>query len=77
MTPYCGGTYRVKNRLSKYIDEKTGKLMTMRNEVIVLEDVICQSRFSTCRILCPRSIYPWWHEIWLERVPELSGAPPG
>jgi len=77
MTPYCGGTYRVKKRLNKYIDEKTGKLMTMKNEVIVLEDVICQSRFSTCRILCPRSIYSWWREIWLERIPEISEGPPG
>jgi hypothetical protein len=70
MAPYCGGIYRVKTRMNKFVDEKTGKLVTMKKEVILLENVTCQSRFSTCRMCCPRSIYPWWHEIWLERVTE-------
>jgi hypothetical protein len=29
--------------------------------------------------MCPRSIYSWWREIWLERVSEGGGdvkAPP-
>jgi hypothetical protein len=68
MAPYCEGTYRVRNRLNTFIDEKTGKLVTMKKEAIILEDVICRSLFSQCRIGCPRSIYPWWHEVWLERV---------
>jgi hypothetical protein len=66
--PYCGGTFRVRTRLKTYIDEKTGKLITLKNESIILEDVKCQSRYSACRMLCPRSIYSWWREIWLERV---------
>ena len=66
--PYCGGTYRVKSRLNKFIDEKTGKLITAKNSSIVLEGVWCQSRYSDCRMFCPRSIYSWWREIWLERV---------
>jgi hypothetical protein len=70
MVPYCGGTYRVRTRMTKFIDEKTGKLVTMRSPCILLEGVWCQSRYSRCRICCPRSILSWWHEIWLERVPE-------
>jgi hypothetical protein len=70
MTPYCGGSFRVRARLNKFIDEKTGKLVTLKKDCIILEGVTCKSRFSECRILCPRRIYPWWHEVWLERVPE-------
>lgn len=74
--PYCGGTYRVKSRLSKFIDEKTGKLITLKNDSIILEGVWCRSRYSECRMLCPRSIYAWWREIWLERLSEDARRTP-
>jgi hypothetical protein len=70
MVPYCGGVFRVRSRLTKFIDEKTGRLSTMKRGCILLEGVTCQSRFSKCRMFCPRSIYSWWHEVWLERIPE-------
>jgi hypothetical protein len=68
MVPYCGGTYRVLKRVSKILDERTGKMSRMRTESILLEGAVCQSRYSTCRMFCPRGIYPFWREIWLERV---------
>jgi len=68
--PYCDNIYRVQTRVSRYIEEKTGKLITLKNESVILEGVWCQARYSNCRMFCPRSIYPWWREIWLERVPE-------
>lgn len=68
--PYCGGVFRVRTRLNKFIDEKTGKLLTTTNAGIILEGVWCQARYSDCRMFCPRSIYSWWREIWLERVPD-------
>ena len=70
MVPYCGGTYHVKTRVNRYINEKTGKLVTMKSDAVMLEGVWCQGRYSHCRLFCPRSIYPWWREIWLERVSE-------
>jgi hypothetical protein len=73
MMPYCGGTYRVRSRVSRIVDEKTGKMLTMSNPCIVLEDVVCQGRYSNCRMFCPRAIYPYWREIWLERVPLTPG----
>jgi hypothetical protein len=73
MVPYCGGVFRVKKRVSTFLDEKTRKLVTVTNPCIILETVICQSRYSDCRMICPRSIYSWWREIWLERVPENDG----
>ncbi len=72
--PYCGGTYRVARRVSRILDEKTGKLVKMKTESIVLEGVYCQSRYSYCRMFCPRSIDSYWREIWLERVPP-NGEP--
>jgi hypothetical protein len=73
MVPFCGGTYRVLKRVNKIIDEKTGKMARMKNESIILEGVFCQSRYSHCRMFCPRAIYPYWREIWLERVSRKDG----
>jgi hypothetical protein len=68
MVPYCGGTYRVLKRVTKIINEKTGRMQEMKNPCIILESVVCEARYSNCRMFCPRSIYPYWREIWLERV---------
>jgi hypothetical protein len=65
MLPYCGGIYRVLRRVHSIIDEKTGKLITMKNPCIVLEGVICKSDYHR---LCPRAIYPYWREAWLLRA---------
>ncbi len=73
--PHCGGTYRVLRRVTKIINEKTGKMLEMKTPCIVLDSVVCQSRYSECRLFCPRSIYAYWREIWLERVgPGASNA---
>jgi hypothetical protein len=68
MVPYCGGTYQVLKRVSKIINEKTGKMQEMKAPCIILDSVVCQARYSDCRLFCPRSIYPYWREIWLERI---------
>jgi hypothetical protein len=68
MVPYCGGTYRVLKRVTHIIDEMTGRMEILRNACIVLEGVVCRARYSDCRLFCPRSIYPYWREVWLERT---------
>jgi hypothetical protein len=73
LVPYCGGTYRVLKRVSRLIDEKTGKMIEMKNPCIVMDTVVCQARYSPCRMLCPKSMYPYWRELWLERV-EVRGS---
>jgi hypothetical protein len=62
---YCGRTARVLRRVNRIIDEPTGRMMELKNPCIILEDVICTSDFHR---QCPRGIYPYWREIWLERV---------
>jgi hypothetical protein len=66
--PYCGGTYRVLKRVTKIVNEKTGKMREFKTPSVILDSVICDSRFSECRMFCPRSIYSYWREIWLERA---------
>jgi hypothetical protein len=73
--PYCGGTYRVLKHVTKIIDERTGRIQEMKTPCVILDSVICQSRYSECRLFCPRSIYPYWREIWLERVGPHRTAP--
>jgi hypothetical protein len=77
MVPYCGGTYRVLKRVTRIIDEKTGRMQEMKSPCIILDSVVCKSQYSHCRMFCPRSIFSYWREIWLERVghsPEAASA---
>jgi len=74
MVPYCGKVYRVRSRVHKFLDEKTGLPKFMKTPAVILEDVWCRSCFSPHRMGCPRSIYSWWREAWLERVDE-KGLP--
>ena len=67
MVPFTDKTFRVLTRVEKIIDEKTGKMMTLKSDAIILEGVACQGRYSKCRKFCSRGIYPFWREIWLER----------
>jgi hypothetical protein len=78
LVPYCGGVYRVQARVTNFIDEKTGKMSTLKTPAVILEDVCCRSRYSNARMFCPRSICAWWREIWLERVSEeaTNESPP-
>jgi hypothetical protein len=75
MVPYCGGTYRVLNRINKIIVQDTGKIQELRNSCIVLDGVVCEARYSRCRMFCPRSISSFWREIWLERVAANISGP--
>ena len=68
MVPYCAGIYRVLQRVSRIVNEQTGQIQELKHPCIMLEGVVCGSRYSECRLFCPRAIYSYWREIWLERV---------
>jgi hypothetical protein len=68
MVPYCGGTFRVLRRAERIVNEKTGKMLNLPNDCIILDGVTCGGHLSRDRLFCPRSLYPFWREIWLERV---------
>lgn len=65
MARYCGSTARVQGRVTRCLDEKTGKMLTMKNPCILLQDVVCAGAdFGNC----PRQAMTFWREVWLERV---------
>jgi hypothetical protein len=68
MVPYIGGVFRVRSRIEQFLDEKTGVMRKMKTPAVILDGVWCRSRFSNYRAFCPRAIYAWWREAWLERA---------
>jgi hypothetical protein len=64
LLPFCGQTATVQSRVERCIDEKTGRMLTMKNPCIILENVFCGGIYSAN---CPREFPAFWREIWLER----------
>lgn len=64
MLKYCGGTYTVLGRVERVIDNKSGKMITLPNDCIVLEGVTNRGNYHRFN---PRNEYLFWREIWLER----------
>jgi hypothetical protein len=65
MSRFCGQTAIVQARVERCIDDKTGRLLTMKNPCIILESIVCGGVYSAN---CPREFVPFWREVWLERV---------
>jgi hypothetical protein len=75
MVPFTGQTCRVLRRMERIVHEKTGKMIHLKNDAVILEDVVCQARYiNNCRRFCPRRVYLYFREIWLERVHPLPVA---
>jgi hypothetical protein len=71
MAWHCGRTARVARRVDRCLDEKTGRMLSMKSPCIVLDGVVCEGRYNRN---CPRGYLPFWREIWLERVDEHGAA---
>jgi hypothetical protein len=74
MTPYCGKQYRVLRRVEKIVDERTGRMLRMNTPSLILDGVTCTGYRSSNRLFCPRNLYPFWREVWLERADESAHA---
>ena len=77
MMPFCGGTFRVRQRVRRIIDERDGRMIEMKNECVTLEGVVCSGNLSLRRWFCPRAIYSYWRECWLRRVEPAPGSATG
>jgi hypothetical protein len=66
MLPYCGQRARVRVSVERIINEKTGRMMRLK-DCVILDEVTCLGRYHR---FCPRAIYPYWREAWLRRVDE-------
>ncbi|MEV4252701.1 hypothetical protein AB0J52_05975 [Spirillospora sp. NPDC049652] len=65
MARHCGKTARVRARVERVLDERTGRLLIMKTPCIILEGLVCEGAYN---FNCPREFVPFWREIWLERV---------
>ncbi|MEN6582189.1 MAG: hypothetical protein ABFD54_07035 [Armatimonadota bacterium] len=64
MVRYCEGRYRVLDRVSRLIDERSNTMREVSDGVI-LEDVTCTGEAYGG---CPRQCYWLWRECWLKKV---------
>jgi hypothetical protein len=76
LVPYCGGEFRVRSRVKQVIDERTGKMLHLKSEPLILEGAFCQAKYSEHRYFCPRSTFSFWSEVWLERIGQESPKTP-
>lgn len=68
MLRFCGQTFRVRALVHRLVDERTGRMLELTSDCVTLEGAVCSGERSTQRWFCPRAIYPYWRECWLERV---------
>jgi hypothetical protein len=70
MLPFCGRTFRVRQRIHRFIDERSGGKMVelKKSDCVTLDGVVCSGDLSLRRWFCPRAIYSYWRECWLRRV---------
>jgi hypothetical protein len=77
MARYCGGTYTVRKPVQRFFDERSWRMLRLKDSVI-LEGVYCEpelflrSEFAGCQ----RSCFLFWKEAWLERATEGPGGGP-
>ena len=68
MAPYCGKTMRVKERVERIIEDSNGRMLKLPNDCLILEDAVCSGERTAGCWYCPRKIYPFWREAWVERI---------
>jgi hypothetical protein len=68
MLPFCGRRARVLRSVDKIIEEHTGRMLHLR-DCVILDQVTCMGRYHR---FCPRAIQTYWREAWLRRVDEPS-----
>ncbi|MEX2156213.1 MAG: hypothetical protein WD773_05180 [Gemmatimonadales bacterium] len=65
LTPFCGRTFTVERRIRRIIDERSGRMLMLPGDCILLSGVVCTGRYHGH---CPRATNAYWREIWLRRV---------
>jgi hypothetical protein len=74
MSPFCGGVFTVKDRVQRFIDDWSGEMIELKTDCLILDGVCCTGEHSTRRWFCPRGIYPFWREDWLDLVEKAPAA---
>jgi hypothetical protein len=64
----CGRRARVHKRVERIISERTGEMLHLKNDCIMLEGIVCTGERAPGMWFCHRDSYPFWREAWLKRV---------
>lgn len=64
MVPFCGTRARVLAKVDRIVDEKSGRMLKLR-DCFILESVWCDGNYHA---LCRRKLYSYWREAWLRPV---------
>lgn len=67
MLEHTGATRRVARRVTRLIDEQSGRMVYPPGDCLVLEDTVCNAKFLG---LCNRQTESYWREVWLRRSPD-------
>lgn len=73
LSRHCGKAFRVLHRVGKVMNEGTGKLTVLKNECLILDGADCNGEYTN-PLGCPRGAYPYWRQIWLEKVPDNESS---
>jgi hypothetical protein len=70
MVKYCDGVHRVLCRVDRIIEPKSGRVVKLTNDCIVLEGVTTRGEHhGNCH-----NEYQFWREIWLRRCAEPASV---
>lgn len=69
---YCERIAQVDQPVYRFINDRTGKMVVLKEPTVRLKGIYCTGERSNVRKFCPRAIAPYWREIWLERADEPS-----
>lgn len=72
MLKFSGKRYRVLARVSRIIDENSGRMLQLKTDCVILEGLACNGLNMRKRLFCPRAPYYYWREAWLRRVGEVA-----
>jgi hypothetical protein len=76
MLPYCGRTLRVKDSVDRIIDDRTGRMLKIPKDSLILEGAVCSGKRTPGCWFCPRGIYPFWRQAWVRPVEGSNGHKP-
>lgn len=66
MLVHCGRRGRVLARVERLIDERTGRMLKIRKDTVIVEGMVgCAGVYHN---LCPRAVIAFWREAWLRKV---------
>ncbi len=68
MVGFCGRRMRVRDRVERIIDERTGRLRTVQ-DTVTLEGSVCERYMG-----CARGMPILWREAWLQRADAGTAA---